>query len=85
MLLRAKEAAEEGGYSFIHGLTDSLWVKKEGAKREDYEETLERAVQPVIEVCMERLMDGRMEPQELSIVAQGSWSLLCDQFTQRGA
>ena len=38
MLLRAKEIAETRGYRFIHGLTDSLWVKKEGAKREDYEE-----------------------------------------------
>jgi DNA polymerase-2 len=36
MLLRAKEIAEERGYRFIHGLTDCLWVKKEGAKSEDY-------------------------------------------------
>ncbi|MFQ5851161.1 MAG: DNA polymerase domain-containing protein [Candidatus Binatia bacterium] len=36
MLLRAKEIAERRGYRFIHGLTDSLWVKREGAKREDY-------------------------------------------------
>ena len=44
MLLRAKEIAEERGYRFIHGLTDSLWVKKEGAKREDYAE-LTRAIE----------------------------------------
>ncbi len=44
MLLRAKEIAETRGYSFIHGLTDSLWVKKEGAKREDYAE-LTRAIE----------------------------------------
>ena len=36
MLLRAKEIAEEKGFRFIHGLTDCLWVKKEGAKNEDY-------------------------------------------------
>jgi DNA polymerase-2 len=35
-LLRAKELAEEKGFRFIHGLTDCLWVKKEGARREDY-------------------------------------------------
>ena len=154
MLLRAKEAAEDRGYRFIHGLTDSLWVKKEGAQREDYEELtkiieketgiavaleglyrwisflpsrrepkigvparffglfdtgklkvrglmvrrhdtppfvkkalrtmleilsqaqskkdyrelLEKKVRPVIEAYMEKLMDGRMEPEELSIL-----------------
>ncbi len=36
ILLKAKEIAEERGYTFLHGLTDSLWVKKEGAKKEDY-------------------------------------------------
>ncbi|MDP6559858.1 MAG: DNA polymerase domain-containing protein, partial [Candidatus Binatia bacterium] len=44
MLLRAKELAEEMGYRFVHGLTDSLWVQREGAKREDYLE-LARAVE----------------------------------------
>ncbi len=36
MLLRAKEVAEEKGFKFLHGLTDSLWVKKDEAKKEDY-------------------------------------------------
>ena len=36
MLLRAKEVAEQRGFRFLHGLTDSLWVKKTGAKKEDY-------------------------------------------------
>ncbi len=31
MLLRAKEIAEDRGYTFLHGLTDSLWVVKRGA------------------------------------------------------
>lgn len=36
ILLKAKEIAEEKGYTFLHGLTDSLWVKKKGARKEDY-------------------------------------------------
>ncbi len=36
LLLTAKEIAEEKGYTFLHALTDSLWLKKEGATREDY-------------------------------------------------
>jgi DNA polymerase-2 len=35
-LLAAKETAEREGFSFLHGLTDALWVKKEGAVPEDY-------------------------------------------------
>ncbi len=36
MLLRAKDIAEGEGYTFLHGLTDALWVRKEGASDEDY-------------------------------------------------
>jgi len=36
MLLQAKTVAEERGFKFIHGLTDCLWVRKDGAKGEDY-------------------------------------------------
>ena len=154
MLLRAKEIAEEKGFRFIHGLTDCLWVKKEGAKNEDYlelardlekttgialslegvlrwicflpskqdprigvparffgvydtgelkvrglmtrrhdtprfvkeaqqemlqvlcrarnnrdyKEHLERMVRPIVEAYSERVMDGEMEPEELSIL-----------------
>jgi DNA polymerase-2 len=35
-LLAAKEIAEREGYRFIHGLTDALWVRKEGASDKDY-------------------------------------------------
>ena len=35
-LLAAKEVAEGEGYRFIHGLTDALWVKREGATGNDY-------------------------------------------------
>jgi len=154
MLLRAKEVAEQRGFKFLHGLTDSLWVKKDGAKKEDYlelgrlmeektdipislegiyywisflpskqdprigvpsrfvglfdtgklkvrglmarkhdtprfvktaqeviletltkaldkktyEEILRREVKPLIETYMDRLMDGKMNPEELSIL-----------------
>ncbi|MBP2675864.1 MAG: polB [Deltaproteobacteria bacterium] len=35
-LLSAKETAEEAGFSFLHGLTDAVWVKREGATQDDY-------------------------------------------------
>jgi len=37
MLLRAKEIAEDRGYTFLHGLTDSLWVHKRGATAADHQ------------------------------------------------
>ncbi|WP_133174674.1 DNA polymerase domain-containing protein [Candidatus Methylomirabilis limnetica] len=36
-LLAAKEIAEAQGYSLIHAIVDSMWLKKAGATREDYE------------------------------------------------
>lgn len=36
-LLAAKEIAEAQGYSLIHAIVDSVWLKKAGATREDYE------------------------------------------------
>ncbi|GAB4364370.1 MAG: hypothetical protein Kow00128_05960 [Deltaproteobacteria bacterium] len=35
-LLRAKEIAEREGFSFLHGLTDAVWVVREGATESDY-------------------------------------------------
>jgi len=35
-LLSAKEVAEREGFSFLHGLTDALWVEREGAEETDY-------------------------------------------------
>jgi len=35
-LLLAKEFVEARGFHFLHGLTDALWVKKPGAREEDY-------------------------------------------------
>lgn len=41
-LLRAKEAAEELGYSLLHMYVDGLWVqKKDASKPEDFQELLE--------------------------------------------
>ena len=34
-LLRAKEVAEVAGYRVLHALTDSLWIKREGATEDD--------------------------------------------------
>jgi DNA polymerase-2 len=35
-LLCAKEIAEREGFSFLHGLTDAIWVEREGASEDDY-------------------------------------------------
>lgn len=35
-LLLAKEVAERDGYAFLHGLTDAIWVTRDGAGEEDY-------------------------------------------------
>jgi DNA polymerase-2 len=44
ILLSAARIAESNGFTVIHGIVDSLWVKKEGAKEEDY-----RAIRDEIE------------------------------------
>ena len=36
ILLQAARIAEAHGFRVIHGIVDSLWVKKEGAKEDDY-------------------------------------------------
>jgi DNA polymerase-2 len=41
-LLSAKEIAEREGFAFLHGLTDAIWVKKEGATAEEYRGLAER-------------------------------------------
>jgi DNA polymerase-2 len=41
-LLAAKEIAESRGFLFLHGLTDAIWVKRQGAGAEDYRELAER-------------------------------------------
>jgi DNA polymerase-2 len=35
-LLSAKEVAEDAGFSFLHGLTDAIWVEREDAEEDDY-------------------------------------------------
>ncbi len=37
VLVDAARVAERRGYRVMHGIVDSLWLKKEGAGREDYE------------------------------------------------
>jgi len=41
-LLAAKEIAERDRFAFLHGLTDAIWVKKEGAAEEEYRTLSER-------------------------------------------
>jgi DNA polymerase-2 len=41
-LLSAKEIAERDRFTFLHGLTDAIWVKREGAAEEDYRRLSER-------------------------------------------
>ena len=37
MLLRAKDIAEARGFRMLHALVDSMWLKRRGANRTDYE------------------------------------------------
>ena len=37
-ILRAKEIAEERGFHFLHAIVDCMWVKRQGASEEDYQE-----------------------------------------------
>ena len=50
-LLTASQIAEDSGFHVIHGLVDSLWIKKAGASSEDYvrlsEEIAERVDLPL--------------------------------------
>ena len=41
-LLSAKEIAEREGFAFLHGLTDAIWVKRDGAREEEYQRLAER-------------------------------------------
>lgn len=36
ILLDATRIAERRGFRVLHGIVDSLWLKKEGAREEDY-------------------------------------------------
>ncbi|HEY5191498.1 MAG TPA: DNA polymerase domain-containing protein, partial [Candidatus Deferrimicrobium sp.] len=36
-LLSAKEIAEREGFTFLHGLTDAIWVKRDGTTGEEYQ------------------------------------------------
>jgi DNA polymerase elongation subunit (family B) len=38
ILLDAAKIAEEGGFEVMHGIVDSLWVRKEGASVDEYKE-----------------------------------------------
>ncbi len=38
ILLRSKEMAESKGYRMLHALVDSIWLRREGATRADYEQ-----------------------------------------------
>src|SRR5262249_28684250 len=40
-LLRAKEIAEDAGFEMLHALTDSLWIKKAGAREEEIKQLCE--------------------------------------------
>jgi len=36
LFLQAKDIAESRGFHFVHGIVDSLWIKRKGATKEDY-------------------------------------------------
>jgi DNA polymerase elongation subunit (family B) len=57
-MLVAKELAESLGFAFLHGLTDSLWVRKEGATEEDYHRLADAASEATgLTVSLEGIYD----------------------------
>jgi DNA polymerase elongation subunit (family B) len=47
LLLDTARIAERRGFEVVHGIVDSLWLKKEGAKREDYLELCKEIAQEI--------------------------------------
>src|SRR3989454_9461516 len=45
-----------------------LEILSQAKDRKEYKETLRAKVKPLIEACIDRLMNGKMNPEELSIL-----------------
>lgn len=57
-LLKAKELAEVAGFRVLHALTDSLWIKREGASRADVLALCEQITQATeVEMALEGIYD----------------------------
>jgi DNA polymerase-2 len=62
-LLSAKEIAEREGFAFLHGLTDAIWVKRDGAQGEEYQRLAERITEETgMPIAAVGFLDGNETP-----------------------
>jgi DNA polymerase-2 len=62
-ILMAKEIAELHGYHLLHAIIDCVWIKKEGATEEDYEQLCREIAQRVgIDISLEGIYNWILFP-----------------------
>ena len=80
VLLMAKEAAEERGYTLVHGIIDCLWLKKDGATEQDYQQLCaDIAGRAGIDISLEGIYDwivfpaSKMDPHLATGTRYAGW------------
>ena len=62
-ILRAKEVAEENGFTLLHAIIDCVWLHKEGATEKDYEELCQAIQKKVgIDISLEGIYNWLLFP-----------------------
>ncbi len=62
-ILKAKEIAEANDFTLIHAIVDCMWLKKEGATEQDYEELCAKITQEVgIDISLEGIYNWILFP-----------------------
>ncbi len=62
-ILRAKEIAESHGYHLLHAIIDCVWLKKEGATEQDYEQLCREIAQDLgIDISLEGIYNWILFP-----------------------
>lgn len=62
-ILTAKEVAESHGYHLLHAIIDCVWLKKEGATEQDYEQLCREIAQKVgIDISLEGIYNWILFP-----------------------
>jgi DNA polymerase II len=63
IILTAKEVAESHGYHLLHAIIDCVWIKKEGATEQDYEQLCREIAQRVgIDISLEGIYNWILFP-----------------------
>ncbi len=62
-ILKAKEIAEAEGFELIHAIVDCVWLKKEGASRQEYERLCEKIEEEVgVKISLEGIYNWILFP-----------------------